>query len=153
MKESAGLLLFRRRQGAIEVFLVHPGGPLWAKKDLGAWSIPKGELAGGEDLLSAAYREFSEETGVVLGEGTPLPLGNVRQKAGKVVYAWALEGDLDPDRIRSNIFTMEWPPRSGVLVEFPEIDRGAWFDLETAGMRLNPAQREFLDRLTLLATG
>ncbi len=153
MKESAGLLLFRRRQGAIEVFLVHPGGPLWAKKDLGAWSIPKGELAGAEDPLSAAYREFSEETGVAPGRETPLPLGNVHQKSGKVVHAWALEGDLDPDRIRSNMFTMEWPPRTGLMVEFPEIDRGAWFDLETAVMKLNSAQREFLDRLTLLATG
>ncbi|MDF1595393.1 MAG: NUDIX domain-containing protein [Acidimicrobiia bacterium] len=153
MKESAGLLLFRRRQGAIEVFLVHPGGPFWATKDLGAWSIPKGELAGAEDRLSAAHREFSEETGVMPDRGNELPLGSVRQRAGKVVHAWAVEGDLDPDLIQSNTFTMQWPPGSGLMVEVPEVDRGAWFDLETAGVKLNPAQREFLDRLTLLATG
>jgi predicted NUDIX family NTP pyrophosphohydrolase len=131
----------------VEVLLVHPGGPFWAKKDLGAWSIPKGEHDDGEDGLACALREFREETGTELEAGELTDLGKIRQRAGKVVQAWAVEGDLDAAAVRSNAFTMEWPPRSGTMREFPEVDRAAWFDLEEARKRINPAQAEFLDRL------
>ena len=130
-KTSAGILLFRRRPGGVEVLLVHPGGPFWAKKDEGAWSIPKGEAEPGEDLLAVARREFREETGAAL-EGAVLDLGGVKQKGGKTVVAWAAEGDFDPASLTSNTFAMEWPPRSGKRAEFPEVDRAAWFDLATA---------------------
>jgi predicted NUDIX family NTP pyrophosphohydrolase len=145
---SAGILLYRRGAGgAPEVLLVHPGGPLWARRDAGAWSIPKGEHQPTEDPLAAARREFAEELGVEPPEGEPLDLGEVRQKAGKRVRAFALEGRLEPQRIQSNTFELEWPPRSGRLQRFPEVDRAAWFELADARERINPAQAELLDRL------
>lgn len=153
MTESAGLLLYRRQFEQLEVFLVHPGGPFWANRDEGAWSIPKGELGEGEDGLAAARREFAEETGLLVEKGESIPLGSVQQKSGKVVHAWAVEGDLNAGAIRSNTFTMEWPPRSGQFAEFPEVDRGGWFDLATARVKLNEAQIVFLDRLRQVATG
>jgi predicted NUDIX family NTP pyrophosphohydrolase len=144
-KRSAGLLLFRRKP-ELEVFLVHPGGPFWAKKDLGAWSIPKGEYEAGEDPLAAARREFLEETGFAI-EGAFVPLGEVKQAGGKVVSAWAIEKDLDAASIRSNLFSMEWPPRSGKSKEFPEVDRAAWHSPAAAMEKLNPAQAAFVTRL------
>ncbi len=146
-KRSAGILLYRVAGGAPEVLLVHPGGPYWARKDAGAWSIPKGEHEDGEDPQSCALREFEEETGVELPPGELAELGSVKQKSGKVVTAWAAEGDLDAGAVTSNTFTMEWPPRSGTTAEFPEIDRAGWFEIETAREKLVPAQTEFLDRL------
>ena len=147
-KRSAGILLHRRSgDGALEVLLVHPGGPFWAKKDLGAWSIPKGEYEDGEDALAAARREFAEELGSPAADGELVALGEVRQKSGKVVSAWALEGDIDADAVTSNTFTMEWPPRSGRTREFPEVDRAAWFGLDEARERILPAQAPLLDRL------
>jgi predicted NUDIX family NTP pyrophosphohydrolase len=151
-KRSAGILLYRSGADGLEVLLVHPGGPFFAKKDLGAWSIPKGEHDPGEDALACARREFEEETGVAPSEGELTDLGSVRQKSGKVVQAWALEGDLDADAVRSNSFTMVWPPRSGREQEFPEVDRAAWFGLDAARARINPAQAAFLDRLASAAT-
>ena len=145
-KLSAGLLLFRRTSPQIEVFLVHPGGPFWARKDEGAWSLPKGEYAGGEHPLDAARREFQEETGFDL-DGDFLPLGEVRQSGGKLVTAWALEGDIDPSSVRSNTFSLEWPPKSGRTQEFPEVDRAAWFSLPAARAKLLKGQVPFLDRL------
>jgi predicted NUDIX family NTP pyrophosphohydrolase len=144
VKRSAGILLWRG-SGPKEVLLVHPGGPFWAKKDLGAWSIPKGEFDEDEDGLACARREFEEELGSP-PPGDLTELGCVRQKNRKVVLAWAAEGDLDPSTVRSNTFTMEWPPRSGKQAEFPEIDRAEWFPLDVAREKLNPAQAEFLDR-------
>jgi predicted NUDIX family NTP pyrophosphohydrolase len=146
-KRSAGILLYRVAGGAPEVLLVHPGGPYWARKDAGAWSIPKGEHEDGEDPQSCALREFEEETGVELPPGELAELGSVKQKGGKLVTAWAAEGDLDAGAVASNTFTMEWPPRSGRTAEFPEIDRAGWFEIETAREKLVPAQTEFLDRL------
>lgn len=145
-KYSAGLLLYRFRKNQLEVFLVHPGGPFWAKKDLGAWSIPKGEYASGEDALEAAKREFQEETGL-LAEGDFITLGEVRQSGGKIVNAWAVQGDYDPTRLQSNTCLVEWPPRSGRQVEIPEVDRADWFDLEEARKRILAAQKPLLDRL------
>ncbi|HEV7589986.1 MAG TPA: NUDIX domain-containing protein [Longimicrobium sp.] len=145
-KTSAGLLLYRRTSGGIDVFLVHPGGPFWAKKDAGAWSIPKGEYVPGEDSLDAARREFAEETGIV-PDGELVDLGVVKQAGGKVVTAWALEGDCDPDAIRSNTFAMEWPPKSGRQQEFPEVDRAGWFDLETAEEKISKGQLDLIRRL------
>jgi predicted NUDIX family NTP pyrophosphohydrolase len=150
-KRSSGILLFRRTAEP-EVLLVHPGGPFWAKKDLGAWSIPKGEHDQAEEALACALREFEEETGT-RPEATELTdLGTVKQRSGKVVQAYALEGDLDADAIRSNTFTMEWPPRSGRQAEFPEVDRARWFALDEARERINPAQAAFLERLVGLMT-
>jgi predicted NUDIX family NTP pyrophosphohydrolase len=146
-RKSAGLLLFRRLGEDLEVLLVHPGGPFWAKRDAGAWSIPKGECEEGEDPRSAASREFSEELGSPAPEGEALELGEVRQKAGKTVVAWAIAGDLDADQITSNTFELEWPPRSGRSQEFPEVDRAGWFGLAEARRRINPAQAALLDRL------
>jgi predicted NUDIX family NTP pyrophosphohydrolase len=147
-RRSAGILLHRRTPaGAVEVLLVHPGGPFWAKKDVGAWSLPKGEHDDGEDGLACALREFAEELGSPPPAGDPADLGTVRQKGGKVVQAWALEGDLDAAAIRSNTFELEWPPRSGRRREFPEVDRAQWFALAEARERINPAQAAFLDRL------
>jgi predicted NUDIX family NTP pyrophosphohydrolase len=146
-KRSAGILLYRTAGDAAEVLLVHPGGPFWARKDAGAWSIPKGEHGDDEDPRSCALREFEEETGTTLAPGALTDLGSVRQKGGKVVSAWAVEGDLDAESVRSNTFTMEWPPRSGRTAEFPEIDRAAWFGIDAAREKLVPAQAEFLDRL------
>ena len=147
---SAGLLMFRRRGGALEVLLVHPGGPYWTKKDLGAWTIPKGERAEGEDELATARREFEEETGL-RAEGALLPLGHITQKGGKVVHAWALEGDCDPAALRSNTYRVEWPPRSGQWQTFPEVDRAEWFSLEEARRRINPAQVALVDALERVA--
>jgi predicted NUDIX family NTP pyrophosphohydrolase len=144
---SAGILLYRLTGDAPEVLLVHPGGPFWARKDLGVWSIPKGEYEEGEDPLACALREFEEETGTVLPTSRLVDLGDVRQKSGKLVTAWAAEGDLDAETVSSNTFTMEWPPRSGRTAEFPEIDRARWFGVDAAREKLNPAQAEFLDRL------
>jgi predicted NUDIX family NTP pyrophosphohydrolase len=151
-KTSAGILLYRIRDGAVEVFLVHPGGPYWARKDDGAWSIPKGEAAEGVDLLKTAYTEFHEETGSPL-HGRPMSLEPIKQAGGKVVHAWAVQGDIDAASIRSNTFALEWPPRSGKTQEFPEVDRGAWFDLPAARRKLLAAQRGFIDQLQdLLST-
>jgi predicted NUDIX family NTP pyrophosphohydrolase len=146
-RRSAGILLYRIARGEAEVLLVHPGGPYWARKDAGAWSIPKGEYADREDPRACALREFEEETGTALPPGELLELGDVKQKGGKVVTAWAAEGDLDADAVRSNTFTMEWPPRSGRAAEFPEIDRAGWFEIDAAREKLVAAQTEFLDRL------
>jgi predicted NUDIX family NTP pyrophosphohydrolase len=143
---SAGILLWRRRGGRPEVLLAHPGGPFWAKKDHGHWTVPKGETDPGEEL-AAARREFAEETGHPLPDGPLIHLGEITQKAGKVVIAWAVEGDLDPDVAVSNTFQMEWPPRSGTIRRFPEIDRVEWFGLDEARRRLNAAQVPFLERL------
>ena len=146
---SAGILLFRRTGEAVEVLLVHPGGPFWAKKDLGAWSIPKGIVEEGEDRLRCALRELEEELGSSFSfAGEELvELGSVRQKAGKVVHCWAAEGDFDPATLSSNTFSIEWPPRSGTEREFPEVDRAEWFGLEQARQKIIPAQGDFLDRL------
>jgi predicted NUDIX family NTP pyrophosphohydrolase len=143
---SAGLLMFRRKGDVPQVLLAHPGGPLWAKKDLGAWTIPKGEGAPDEDLLATARREFEEETGF-RPQGPFHPLGSVKQRAGKVVHAWAFEDDVDPAALRSNTFSMEWPPRSGQWHDFPEVDRAEFFDLDEARRRINPAQALLLDAL------
>lgn len=145
-KQSAGILMYRRDPKDLSVLLVHPGGPFWAKKDLGAWSIPKGEYGPGEDPLAVAVREFEEETGVV-PKGEFRPLGEVRQTGGKHVLAWAVEGDLDPAKIQSNSFEMEWPPRSGRKQSFPEIDRAEWFSPDAAREKILASQREFIDRL------
>ncbi len=147
---SAGILLYRRGSSAsagLEVLLAHPGGPLWARRDAGAWSIPKGELDEGEEPLTAARREFAEELGSPPPDGEAIELGEVRLKSGKRVLAWALAGDLDATRIVSNTFAMQWPPRSGQMAEFPEVDRAQWFGLATAREKLNPAQAAFVDRL------
>jgi len=145
-KTSAGLLLFREIEGRLEVLLVHPGGPFWAKKDDGAWSIPKGEIEEGEDPLAAAKREFQEETGQV-AEGEPIPLEPLRQPSGKTVHAWALRGELDPTLLKSSTFSLEWPPRSGRRQEFPEVDRAEWFSLETAERKILSGQSGFLRQL------
>jgi predicted NUDIX family NTP pyrophosphohydrolase len=144
---SAGILLYRRRDGVREVLLVHPGGPFWAKRDAGAWSIPKGEYADGEEPRACALREFEEELGTPLAAQELVELGSVRQRNGKVVTAFAAEGDLDPESVRSNTFELEWPPRSGRRQEFPEVDRAGWFTLEQAREKLIPAQAGLLDRL------
>lgn len=146
---SAGLLLFRRAGGSLEVFLAHPGGPFWTAKDAGAWTIPKGTIEPGEDALDAARREFTEETGVE-PRGPFLPLGTVRQKAGKTVHAWAWEGDADPAAVTSNTMRVEWPPKSGRWLVVPEIDRCGWFDPFTARLKINSAQAAFIDRLEAL---
>lgn len=152
-KRSAGLLMYRRRGEAIEVFLVHPGGPFYARKDDGVWSVPKGELSEGEEPLAAAIREFEEETGIHPA-GPFEPLGEVRQRGGKIVEAWAFAGNWNERQpIHSNTFMMEWPPRSGRMQEFPEIDRAAFFDLPTARQKINPAQAAFLDRLEAALKG
>ncbi len=145
---SAGILL--HRNGGAEVLLVHPGGPFWARKDEGAWSIPKGEYDDGEDPRACARREFAEETGTELPDGALAELGTVRLKSGKVITGFAVEGDLDPATIRSNTFELEWPPRSGRTQAFPEVDRAAWFGLDEARVKLNPAQAAFVDRLEAL---
>ena len=144
---SAGILLYRRTTGVLEVLLVHPGGPYWVKRDAGVWSIPKGEYDADEEPLAAARREFAEELGSPLPAGDPADLGEIRQKSGKRVRAWAQAGDLDAQSIQSNLFTLEWPPRSGREQEFPEIDRAQWFGLIEARTKINPAQEALLDRL------
>src|SRR5436190_1301074 len=145
-KRSAGILMFRRGAQGLEVLLVRPGGPFWAKKDLGAWSLPKGEYSDAEEALSVARREFEEETGTRL-EGAFLPLGEVVQGGRKIVTAFALEGDLDPASLRSNAFELEWPPRSGRRQSFPEIDRAQWFSPAEAAEKILPGQRAFIARL------
>lgn len=145
-KTSAGILLYRRRGPELEVFLVHPGGPFWAKKDLGAWSVPKGEVEEGEDPRAAAMRELTEETGFMV-DGELRPLRPLRQSSGKTILAWAVEGDCDPAELRSGLFSMEWPPRSGKRQDFPEVDRGAWFTLDEARRRIVAGQAAFLDEL------
>lgn len=144
MKRSAGVLLYRRRGAELEVFLVHPGGPFWRKKDNGAWTIPKGAIEPGEEPLAAARREFAEETGFAL-DGDFVELGSFKQPGGKIVAVWALEGDCDPAELVSNEFEMEWPPRSGSCARFPEVDRGAWFGVEEAREKLLVGQRPLLD--------
>lgn len=146
MKQSAGILLYRIGNDAVEVLLVHPGGPFWAKKDEGSWTIPKGEFADGEDPLEAALREFREETGMELS-GNFDELSPVRQKTGKMVYAWALRGDVDAAKIRSNTFDIEWPPKSGRKQSFPEIDRAAWFGIEEAKRKINERQIALIEEL------
>lgn len=148
-KRSAGVLLFREAQGAIEVLLVHPGGPFWAGKDDGAWSIPKGEFDAGEEPLAAARREFTEETGATV-DGEFVELEPARLPSGKILYAWAVRGDFDPTRLRSNTFSMRWPPKSGPLREFPEVDRAAWFALDRARRKISPGQRPLLEQLEAL---
>ncbi len=146
---SAGILLFRHASDALEVLLIHPGGPFWAKKDEGAWSIPKGEVEEGEEPQACALRELGEELGTApaIAVEQLIDLGTVRQKAGKLVHCWAAEADFDPATLKSNTFTMEWPPRSGRQQEFPEVDRAEWFGLVAARGKMNPAQVELLDRL------
>jgi predicted NUDIX family NTP pyrophosphohydrolase len=146
-KTSAGLLLYRRVDGELEVLLVHPGGPYWARKDVGAWSVPKGEYEPGEDPLEVARREFEEELGSAPPDGSPQPLGEVTQAGGKVVTAWGQEGDLDVTGVRSNPFEMEWPPRSGRTQEFPEVDTAEWFSIDEARNKVNRGQLPFIDRL------
>lgn len=145
-KKSAGLLLYRQVGRSVEVFLVHPGGPFWAKKDEGAWSIPKGEIGDGEEPLEAAKREFQEETGLA-PKGRFDALEPVKQAGGKVVYAWSVEGDFDASAIRSNKVSMEWPPRSGNMQEFPEVDRGAWFGIAAARKRILKGQAPLLEQI------
>jgi predicted NUDIX family NTP pyrophosphohydrolase len=147
-KRSAGILMYRRRGARrdLEVLLAHPGGPIWAKKDAASWTIPKGEFEEGEQPLAAAKREFQEETGFQI-DGEFLELGVVKQKSGKLVYAWALEGDCDTSVLVSNTCEIEWPPRSGKKLEIPEVDRGAWFSLPEAREKIMPAQTAFLDAL------
>jgi predicted NUDIX family NTP pyrophosphohydrolase len=142
-KVSAGILLFRRRPPDLEVMLVHPGGPFWAKKDAASWSIPKGLVEQDEDHLAAAKREFLEETGMAV-EGEFLDLGAHKQPGGKTIAAWACEGDFDPARLNSNMFTLEWPPRSGRMAEFPEVDRAAWYAIDEALMKINKGQRPII---------
>ena len=144
---SAGLLLYRRAGPALQVLLVHPGGPFWQRKDLGAWTIPKGEVTDGEALIDAARREFHEETGFAI-DAPATPIGHVRLTSGKVIHAFAAEGDLDASRVRSNTFELEWPRGSGHRRTYPEIDRAAWFDLTEARQRILPAQASLLDALT-----
>jgi predicted NUDIX family NTP pyrophosphohydrolase len=146
MASSAGILMYRRAGPGLEVLLVHPGGPFWRNKDEGAWSIPKGEMDQGEDAAVAARREFLEETGCALS-GPLEPLGEIRQRGGKRVTAFAVEGDLDVDAIKSNTFEIEWPPKGGRFQSFPEVDAAAWFDLPTARVKILESQRTFLDRL------
>lgn len=146
-KLSAGILLFRKTDGAIEVLLGHMGGPFWANKDAGAWSVPKGEYTESEEPEAAARREFTEELGLPVPDGELAELGTVRQSGGKIVTVWALEGDLDPDAVVPGTFELEWPPKSGRSQEFPEVDRVAWFGIEAAREKIVAKQREFLDRL------
>ncbi len=145
-QRSAGILLYRRRQSGVEVLLVHPGGPFWARKDDGAWTIPKGLYEPGEDPLAAAEREFAEEVGA-RPQGRPVALGSFRQSPAKIIDVWAIEGDFDPARLRSNTFSMEWPPRSGRMAEFPEADRAAWFTPEAASRKILKGQRPVLAAL------
>jgi len=145
---SAGLLVYRRRGNEIEVLLVHMGGPFWSRKDAGAWSLPKGEYGADEEPLAAARREFAEELGLPAPGGRALDLGEIKQPGGKVVRAWALEGDIDTDAAQSNSFELEWPRGSGTVRSFPEVDRAAWFDLQSARAKLVKGQGGFLDRLS-----
>jgi predicted NUDIX family NTP pyrophosphohydrolase len=149
-KRSAGVLMFRRGAQGLEVLLVHPGGPFWARKDMGAWSIPKGEYSEGDEPLATAIREFAEETGM-RPQGELRPLGEITQPGRKIVTAFALEGDFDPSTLKSNTFDLEWPPKSGRKATFPEVDRAQWFSLETAREKILSGQREFITRLSEMA--
>jgi predicted NUDIX family NTP pyrophosphohydrolase len=153
VKQSAGILLYRNKKGKeTEIFLVHPGGPFWAKKDLGAWSIPKGEFETGEDPLTVAKREFEEETGQAFNGNIRIKLQPVRLKSGKMIHTWAAEGNADENKIRSNTFEMEWPPRSGNMRSFPEIDKAEWFDIKTALEKINEKQSQLiLELVTILS--
>lgn len=151
-KKSAGLLMYRICDGALQVLLVHPGGPYWMRKDAGAWFIPKGEVAPGEDDAAAAIREFTEETGLT-PRGPFLMLGAVQHKSGKTVTAWAFEGDCDPTSLTSNTFSMEWPPRSGKMRDFPEVDRAAFFTVDAAREKMHAAEFEFVSRLETMRSG
>jgi predicted NUDIX family NTP pyrophosphohydrolase len=146
-RTSAGILLWRSRQGRLEVLLAHQGGPFWVRKDLGHWTIPKGEVEPGEELVAVARREFAEETGHEVPTRPLIDLGQIRQKSGKLVLGWAVQGDLDPSTAVSNTYELEWPPHSGVVETFPEIDRVEWFAVDEARRKLKPAQIPFLDRL------
>jgi predicted NUDIX family NTP pyrophosphohydrolase len=148
-RTSAGILLYRMQAGTLEIFLVHPGGPFWARRNQGAWSIPKGEYEAVENPLAAAQREFTEETGSTV-KGPFHPLRPVTQRGGKLISAWATEGNLDPAQIRSNLFSMEWPPKSGCMQSFPEVDRGAWFSLSEARSMILEGQRPLLEELATL---
>jgi len=145
-RKSAGILLYRSQKNGVEVFLVHPGGPFWVNKDLGSWSVPKGEYNDDEDALKAAQREFQEETGLSI-QGNFIELGEVRQPSGKRVRVWALENDQEVENIRSNTFQLEWPPKSGKMQEFPEVDRGEWFSIPEARQKILKGQFPFLDKL------
>lgn len=146
MKQSAGILLYRKIKKEVEVFLVHPGGPFWKNKDAGSWSIPKGEFTEGEDPLDAAKREFKEETGIIC-EGKFVELSPVKLKSGKMIFAWALEKEIDPGLVKSNYFEIEWPPKSGKKSSFPEIDKGSWFSPGEAKQKINGAQSALIDEL------
>ncbi len=145
-KQSAGIMLFKLYKNELEIFLVHPGGPLWKKKDLGAWSIPKGEFTAGEDALDAAKREFLEETGFNIA-GNFIELQPVQLKSGKIVFAWAIEKDIDAEKIKSNFFELEWPPHSGHMQSFPEVDKGEWFNMKEAREKINGMQVFLIDEL------
>ena len=147
MKQSAGLLIYRVKDGVPQVFLVHPGGPFWTGKDIASWSIPKGEFEQGEDPLQAARREFTEETGLTIPNVEPVPLDPVKQPSRKMIYAWYLRADLDPAAVRSNTFEMEWPPKSGKMRKFPEVDKAAWFGLREAKTKLHKGQVPILEQL------
>lgn len=146
-KKSAGLILYRIKDDVIEILLVHPGGPFWQKKDLGSWSIPKGEVEDGEEMLKAAFRETEEETGVNFEGNHPLTLNPVKQKSGKIIYAFALKADVNVGNIKSNLFEMEWPPRSGKKQSFPEVDRAEWFPIEEAKKKIVPGQIPIIEQL------
>jgi predicted NUDIX family NTP pyrophosphohydrolase len=149
-KQSAGILLYRNINKQLEIFLVHPGGPFFKNKDNGSWSIPKGEFLDEEDALAAAKREFAEETGQKITEGDFIKLFPVKLKSGKIVHAWAIAGDIDHETIVSNLFEMEWPPKSGKQASFPEIDRAAWFDADVAKIKINPSQAALIEELVSL---
>ena len=145
-KQSAGILLYRFINKQLQIFLVHPGGPFFKNKDNASWTIPKGEFTEEEEALAAAKREFLEETGQSI-DGIFIPLSPITQKSGKIVYAWGVEGDIDPETIISNLFEIEWPPKSGKKQSFPEVDKGGWFDVETAKVKINPAQVALVEEL------
>ncbi|HEX3773667.1 MAG TPA: NUDIX domain-containing protein [Polyangiaceae bacterium] len=151
-KRSAGILLYRQ-SAELEVLLVHPGGPFWSKKDDGAWFLPKGEIDGDEDPFAAARREFAEELGSAPPDGEAIELGSVKNKSGKLIYAWALAGELDTSAIQSNTFSLEWPPRSGKTREFPEVDRASFFSFGVALTKMHPAEQPFLERLAAILAG
>ena len=146
-KKSAGILLYKIKNNEPFFFLVHPGGPFWKKKELHAWSIPKGEIENNEDPFRTALREFYEETGKQMAPNKAIPLSPIQQKGGKTVYAWAIEGDLDPNDIKSNTLQMEWPPKTGKIIEFPEVDKAGWFNISEAKNKINPAQYALIEEL------
>lgn len=150
IKQSAGILVYRKRHDTVDVLFVHPGGPYWAKHDKGVWSIPKGEHEPDEDMFAAAKREYQEEIGSPAPDGDYLELGDTKLKSGKVITAWAVEGNVDPNTIKSNAISIEWPPKSGQMQEFPEVDRAEWFPIEIAIIKVHPAQAVFIERLAAL---